>query len=304
MALIERRPPWSEASENAKDLRYPDGSVIDDSFLRYATYEPDYLYNEFMISEAAHNIFKGIFTLDPHLRVSIKDLREQIMNADTFSRRNDVVKMVAAIPELESATLLAGVTLVVDEDVDVTDAPALDPVILADFPSPPEDLQMPTFVDDDAEVFDALNAIIARDVLSLVTESDITDNFVIIDSDSEFESDNDDDEEESEGPITPETHAADNAAIAGAGLEEDIVEIDLGEMSSADYDLFAGAEQARANVIGIDTGGKAEMIHAEQGVVLPPPLPKRNPLRPPGVSMRFGLHQCKMPLVISDEQVY
>ncbi|KAL5476766.1 hypothetical protein ACEPAI_2952 [Sanghuangporus weigelae] len=277
MALIASCPPWSEASVEAKDYRYPNECVIDDRFLAYALFEPDYLYNAFPISRDANEILKSIFTLDPHQRTSIKDLSTRILNAKKFSRETGPEMMANTVADFESVELHA-VNAHVPEETDVTDAP-IDPYIIDEFPSPSEHLQLLSDAEEDEDILDMS---IAEEVaLSLLAEADITDSFAILGSDSDSESDY----AESEGPITPETHAVDNATIAAvgdAGVLEEIDEIDLGVVSAV---VFASGAEARNGVNC--KSGKTEtnrVARADKGTTSLPPLPKRSPLRLVGVA--------------------
>ncbi|OCB90841.1 kinase-like protein [Sanghuangporus baumii] len=275
MALIASCPPWSEASAEAKDYRYPDECITDDRFLAYALFEPDYLYNAFPISRDTNEILKSIFTLEPRRRTSITDLRTRILNVKTFSRETEP-EMMADFESIE----LHAVNSHVPEEADVTDAP-IGPYINSEFPSPPEDLQLLSVAEEDE---DALDTSIAGEVaLSLLVEADITESFAILESDSDAESDY----VESEGPITPETHAVDNATIAAvgdAGVLEDIDKIDLGEVSAV---VFAASAEAQygVNVNGVSEKKKTNPVaRADKGTASLPPLPKRSPLRLAGIA--------------------
>ncbi|KAL5514383.1 hypothetical protein ACEPAG_2471 [Sanghuangporus baumii] len=269
MALVASCPPWSEASVEAKDYRYPGECVTDDRFLAYALFEPDYLYNAFPISRDTNEILKSIFTLDPHQRTSIKDLRTRILNVKTFSRQTGT----ETIADFEFVELRA-VNAHVSKEADVTDAP-IDPYIIDEFPSPPEDLSV---AEEDEDV---LNMSIAEEVaLSLLAEADITESLAILDNDSDSESDY----AESEGPITPETHAVDNATIAAVGdavVLEEVDDIDLGVV------VFGSGAKAQIGVNAKSVSRKTEtnrISRVDKGTTSLPPLPKRSPLRLAGAA--------------------
>ncbi|KAL6299422.1 kinase-like domain-containing protein, partial [Sparassis latifolia] len=69
--MIAGRSPWSYATKD------------DQCFLRY-TANPNYLREMLPISEGASHILKRVFTFDPYTRISIPELREEILKLERF----------------------------------------------------------------------------------------------------------------------------------------------------------------------------------------------------------------------------
>ncbi|RDX57288.1 kinase-like protein [Lentinus brumalis] len=71
--MMTGRNPWEKAS-------------MKDEFFAQFMNDPDYLYDTFALSRGVCNILAGIFALNPLQRTSLCELREAVMNLDTFFR--------------------------------------------------------------------------------------------------------------------------------------------------------------------------------------------------------------------------
>lgn len=80
MNLVCDSLPWGQASAG------------DRGFVCYANRDPDYLLHYFSISIATNNLLKRIFTMKPRERISIKEMRNAVLEIETFGAviQNDV----------------------------------------------------------------------------------------------------------------------------------------------------------------------------------------------------------------------
>ena len=60
----------------------------DEDFVQFIN-NPDYFYDTFPLSKGACNILLDIFTLNPMQRISLRILREAVMNLKTFFRSQE-----------------------------------------------------------------------------------------------------------------------------------------------------------------------------------------------------------------------
>ena len=74
--MITGRNPWDKAS------------MKDEDFAQFIN-NPDYFYDTFPLSKGACNILLDIFTLNPMQRISLRSLREAVMNLKTFFRSQE-----------------------------------------------------------------------------------------------------------------------------------------------------------------------------------------------------------------------
>ncbi|OCB86131.1 kinase-like protein [Sanghuangporus baumii] len=239
--LVSGRMPWKKASAS------------DAHFLHFVAMDNDYLYHALNISGETNEILKSIFC-HPRGRLTIGELRRCVLSVKTFRRCEsklniavDTEKRSVVISESDSETdsdtylghsqryidahFEAAALRVINganpEDEDITDIP-VDPNIIEPSPTPPEDLQLPEAAMEE----DNLDAPVHFEViLPPVGEADIAEGVFVLGSNSDSDSDG----TESDGPITPETHAVDNAAIAsptGARPLEDVAEFNLADTSA------------------------------------------------------------------------
>ncbi|KAI0719288.1 kinase-like domain-containing protein [Cerioporus squamosus] len=71
--MMTGRNPWEKAS-------------MKDEFFAQFMNDPDYLYDTFALSRGVCDILAGMFALNPLQRTSLRELREAIMNLETFFR--------------------------------------------------------------------------------------------------------------------------------------------------------------------------------------------------------------------------
>ncbi|TFY68171.1 hypothetical protein EVJ58_g1179 [Rhodofomes roseus] len=185
--MITGRNPWTIAC-----------SIEDSAFVSYSR-DPDAYFRRMLpMSAAARRILLRIFTLDPTDRISLPDLRESILNADTFFL-SDEEELVF---ELEHQLTKVG-------SVDITDVDRQDR-----FDSSESDLELveikplPTAPYPEADEDASVRAVFAPSSPSAHAPSTFDDArysslFSMPSTYSHFESES----EESEGPITPEQHA-------------------------------------------------------------------------------------------------
>ncbi|TFK91177.1 kinase-like protein [Polyporus arcularius HHB13444] len=74
--MIAGRNPWEKAS------------MKDELFAQFIN-DPDYLYENFPLSRGACDILLETFTLNPVHRISLRKLREAVLNLETFFRSED-----------------------------------------------------------------------------------------------------------------------------------------------------------------------------------------------------------------------
>ncbi|KAL5518772.1 hypothetical protein ACEPAH_455 [Sanghuangporus vaninii] len=240
--LVSGRMPWKKAS--ASDVH----------FLHFVAVDNDYLYHALNISGETNEILKSIFC-HPRARLTIEELRRCVLSVKTFRRceplnlvintenRSIAISESNSNSETDSDTYLGHSQREIDahfeaatlrvinggipEDEGIMDVP-VDSNIIEPSPAPPEDLQIPEAAMEE----DNLDAPVHIEViLPPVGEADIAEGVFVLGSNSDADSDG----TESEGPITPETHAVDNAAIAsptGARPLEDVTEFNLAGTSA------------------------------------------------------------------------
>ncbi|KAI0689209.1 kinase-like domain-containing protein [Cerioporus squamosus] len=74
--MLSGRNPWEKASMSDPDF----AQFVDD---------PDYLYDALPVSEDACDILHDTFTLNPHRRITLRELREAVLNTETFFRPSE-----------------------------------------------------------------------------------------------------------------------------------------------------------------------------------------------------------------------
>ncbi|KAL5495466.1 hypothetical protein ACEPAI_929 [Sanghuangporus weigelae] len=232
--LVSGRMPWKKASAS------------DNHFTHFVATDNDYLYHALNISGETNEVLKSIFC-HTRARLNIEELRRCVLSVKTFRRCEsklnlvvDTAKRSVVISESEcetepdtylghaqrdidahfEAAALRVINGSVAEDEDITDMP-VDTNIIEPSPAPPEDIQAP----EAAMKEDNLDAPLYEVILPPVGEADITEGVFVLGSNLDSDSDG----TESEGPITPETHAVDNAAVARP--LEDVTEFNLADTS-------------------------------------------------------------------------
>ena len=86
--MITGRNPWDKAS------------MKDEDFAQFIN-NPDYFYDTFPLSKGACDILIDTFTLNPMQRISLRSLREAVMNLKTFFRSQEEMDFVTGIPTVE-----------------------------------------------------------------------------------------------------------------------------------------------------------------------------------------------------------
>ncbi|KAL5534439.1 hypothetical protein ACEPAG_901 [Sanghuangporus baumii] len=239
--LVTGRMPWKKASAS------------DNHFLHFVAVDNDYLYHALNISGETNEILKSIFC-HTRGRLNIEELRRRVLSVKTFRRYEskpnivvDTEKRSVVISEshceAEPDTYLGHSQRDIDahfeavalrvvngdaaDDEDITDM-SVDLNIIEPSPTPPEDLH----AQEAAMEENNLDAPIYIEVtLPPVGEAHVTEGAFVLGSNSDSDSDG----TESEGPITPETHAVDNATIAspiGVRPLEDVTEFNLADASA------------------------------------------------------------------------
>lgn len=227
MNLITGSQPWFKAS------------LSDPFFVEYANNNPNFLYDFFPISRGANEILKSMLAIDPRKRASLADIRIRILEVKSFGPG----RFTRPDPS------------VTERYIDIDDGFSTDPSSLAS--TNPSETEKVTLHVVNCEVVcssesDGSTLSVPVDVVDLqreLSESSISSSEIgslaedgifqvpvllatnilanIVDEAPDYDSDSDAD---SEGPITPETHAVDEAATTDDLLTdvEDVTELDLG----------------------------------------------------------------------------
>lgn len=175
--MIVGRNPWHYATTD------------DQCFLRFMA-NPEYLPSVLPISEAANQIFRRIFTFDPSSRITIPELRELILEADTFfmapeqvAKSRCLVKIVAeTYTAIQPRSLCSADIRAIREEEAIFNRS--------------ENMLDGVVVEDPADHFRIVNVV-----------GTTTSAFAAAHYDSDSGSGSDD---ECEGPITPESHPQDS----------------------------------------------------------------------------------------------
>src|ERR1700722_5984521 len=194
--MITGQAPWSLARSD------------DERFKTY-TQHPDFLYHVLPISSGANAILKRIFTLDAFDRITLPELRSEIMRLPSFfmdedelMQATDTVRAIAdsyatRLPIAGSATIrkYGGLTYTDPESSASSDSDESD--------GPPLDIIWPTSVDSRIPSVDITDS-------SSESDSECTAHFLVGNSGNSGNT-SPPSSDESDGPITPETQAVEPA---------------------------------------------------------------------------------------------
>ncbi|KAH8119980.1 kinase-like domain-containing protein [Phellopilus nigrolimitatus] len=256
MNLIRSRPPW-EIAQN-EDL----------SFKWYLFRRKDFFYKVYYVSQEAQDIFEHIF-VDTRKRISLAKLRERVLNVKTFWRM-PTAEEIEVMPRLYENIFNAKLPTLDDDDV--LDSDALSSSASVDFTTLDGDIvqrDQPTGVlyhayrsatvsQEYRATTDSLDNVDGpRGILMTISQHEelIRDfgsslsSFASNESDAESDADSD-------GPITPETHAADaGGASAPVALDDidEIEELDISEMNlDSAFEAIALARRTKPMTVGED----------------------------------------------------
>ncbi|EGO02182.1 hypothetical protein SERLA73DRAFT_177988 [Serpula lacrymans var. lacrymans S7.3] len=244
--MISGRNPWKLAT------------TVDDCFSSYL-HNPDFLREMLPISKGANEILKRIFTLNPLSRISLPELRQRILELDTFfmdecelEEASDNVKTA----EVSYATRIPVTKLVVHRV-------ATDDTLNAEYDSgyssssssdrhypyeSPSDNMAPTPV-----TIATFSRCSSRDIARVVVRSHRIENFIIGSDSGTGETSSGG---ESEGPITPETYPIDPVNSVpdlpeGESLDDSIFAVEMPAYSKEPMGLpsFLASAVQRLNLV-------------------------------------------------------
>ncbi|KAH8115925.1 kinase-like domain-containing protein [Phellopilus nigrolimitatus] len=238
MYLIRSRPPWEIAQND------------DISFKWYLFRRKEFFYKTYYVSQEAQDIFERIF-VDTRKRISLAKLRERVLNVKTFWRV-PTAEEIEVKPRLYENIFNAKLPTL--DDYDVLDSEALSSsggVVPRDQPTGVfcHGYRSATVSQESRATTDLLdNVDNTRGILMTISQHEelirefgsSLSSFASNESDAESDADSD-------GPITPETHAADaGGASAPAALDDidEIEELDISEMNlDSAFEAIALARQ-------------------------------------------------------------
>lgn len=181
--MIAGRNPWNYATTD------------DQCFLRFMA-NPEYLREMLPISKSANNVLRRMLTFDARTRISIPELREEILNIDTFFMTQEDIAKGNKFVKIAAATYAA-------------------PTSPLFYPSDIGALCDDDYLGRDLYADELRRS--SRSILCAVCIEDRPNNFVIVDAFgtrcSTSLGSHSSSGDESEGPITPETHAQDSVSL-------------------------------------------------------------------------------------------
>lgn len=248
MALVTGKMPWREATKH------------DRRFVHYISDDADYIYHSFGVSAECNELLKSVFC-HPRGRATVAELRKWVATAKSF-RRDPKLDYLTEEPEKsvfecesdtdseaptplhkpqkDEAAPLRVVNGPIPEDAEADIA--VDQDIINAFPIPPQRLEDQEAAPAIAES-EIISPIAIRVVEPAEDEANATEGVFVVGVPSRSSSGDAD----SEGPITPETHAVDNAAIviasASAKPLEEVTELNLAAVPPLPAPAAPAAEQ-------------------------------------------------------------